>query len=570
MSPPELDREFLWRLLENIPAMVWITDPDRSCIYVNQACADFSGLSTAALLGGGWRATVHPDDVANLETSAGAPGTRSAFEVEMRLRRHDGEYRWVQVRGQPLFDGDDRRLGTIGLSLDITEAKRHQSELARMVTHDTLTGLPNRALLESLIEAAIEQARDEGRKLPVLTFGIDRFQTINETLGHGAGDALLGEIGRRFGLVRHGHEIVGHLSGNRFVMIGEAGGSTENAYRAAGRLIELCRTPFQLDNAPHEATASIGISIYPDDGSDAAGLMRGAEAALQSAKQLGGNHFAFFDHDLHGHAKNRFDLESDLRRAIPAGELLLHFQPKVSLPDFRLVGFEALVRWQHPERGMLPPVTFINLAEEAGLIGPLTRWVFEAVGRQQREWIDASLTPVPIAINVSPREFLGDLLEEHLAAYKRFDPPDRMMEIEITESTMIDDFDRVCRIVQTLTDAGIKVAMDDFGTGYSSLANLNRLPISTLKIDRAFTKDVDWDRASRAVASAIISLAAELGLDVVAEGVETREQLAVLRSLKCTVVQGFLTGRPVPADAAAELLRHPAPIPTARDLIDIA
>jgi len=295
--------------------------------------------------------------------------------------------------------------------------------------------------------------------------------------------------------------------------------------------------------------------------------MRAAEAALQTAKQLGGNHFAFFDPDLHGHAKNRFDLETDLRRAIPAGELLLHFQPKVSLPDYRLVGFEALVRWDHPERGMLPPVTFINLAEECGLIGPLTRWVFEAVGRQQRDWIDAGLHPVPIAVNVSPREFLGDLLDEHLAAYQQFQLPERLMEIEITESTMITDFDRVCRVVQGLTDAGIKVALDDFGTGYSSLANLNRLPISTLKIDRAFTKDVDWDRASRAVASAIISLAAELGLDVVAEGVETREQLDVLRALKCTVVQGFLTGRPVPADEAADLLRHPAPIPTARGLI---
>jgi len=318
---------------------------------------------------------------------------------------------------------------------------------------------------------------------------------------------------------------------------------------------------------PHEMSASIGISIYPDDGHDPGELMRAAEAALQTAKQLGGNHFAFFDRDLHGHAKNRFDLETDLRRAIPAGELLLHFQPKVSLPDYRLVGFEALVRWHHPERGMLPPVTFINLAEECGLIGALTRWVFEAVGRQQREWIDAGLEPVPIAVNVSPREFLGDLLDDHLAAYQQFELPAQLMEIEITESTMITDFDRVCRIVQGLTDAGIKVAMDDFGTGYSSLASLNRLPISTLKIDRAFTKDVDWDRASRAVASAIISLAAELGLDVVAEGVETREQLNVLRTLKCTVVQGFLTGRPVPADEAAELLRHPAPIPTARGLI---
>ena len=569
MSEPELDREFLWHLLENIPAMIWMTDAEQSCVYVNRATLAFTGKSLAEMLGGSWRETIHPDDLVPLDANlAHHRQDHTPLCAEIRHRRHDGEYRWMQVRGQPLFDPDGTFRGTIGLSLDITDAKRHEHELARMVTHDKLTGLPNRALMESLIEAAIDSARGDGRKLPVLTFGVDRFQTINETQGHGAGDALLAEVGRRIGLIRHGHEVAGHLSGNRFVMIADAGVSTENAYRAAGRLLELCRTPFRLNDVPHELTASVGISIFPDDGHEPAELMRAAEAALQTAKQLGGNHFAFFDRDLHGNAKNRFDLETDLRRAIPAGELLLHFQPKVSLPDYRLVGFEALVRWQHPERGMLPPVTFVNLAEEAGLIGPLTRWVFEAVGRQQRDWIDAGLAPVPIAVNVSPREFLGDLLEEHLAAYKQFDLPDGLMEIEITESTMIDDFDRVCRIVQTLTDAGIKVAMDDFGTGYSSLASLNRLPISTLKIDRVFTKDVDWDRASRAVASAIISLAAELGLDVVAEGVETREQLNVLRTLKCTVVQGFLTGRPVPADEAVELLRHPSPIPTARGLIE--
>ena len=569
MSEPELDREFLWHLLENIPAMIWMTDAEQSCIYVNQATLAFTGKSLTEMLGGSWRETIHPDDLVPLDANlAHHHQDHTPLCAEIRHRRHDGEYRWMQVRGQPLFDPDGTFRGTIGLSLDITDAKRHEHELARMVTHDKLTGLPNRALMESLIEAAIDNARGDGRKLPVLTFGVDRFQTINETQGHGAGDALLAEVGRRIGLIRHGHEVAGHLSGNRFVMIAEAGAGTENAYRAAGRLLELCRTPFRLNDVPHELTASVGISIFPDDGHEPAELMRAAEAALQTAKQLGGNHFAFFDRDLHGNAKNRFDLETDLRRAIPAGELLLHFQPKVSLPDYRLVGFEALVRWQHPERGMLPPVTFVNLAEEAGLIGPLTRWVFEAVGRRQRDWIDAGLAPVPIAVNVSPREFLGDLLEEHLAAYKQFDLPDGLMEIEITESTMIDDFDRVCRIVQTLTEAGIKVAMDDFGTGYSSLASLNRLPISTLKIDRAFTKDVDWDRASRAVASAIISLAAELGLDVVAEGVETREQLNVLRTLKCTVVQGFLTGRPVPADEAVELLRHPSPIPTARGLIE--
>jgi EAL domain-containing protein (putative c-di-GMP-specific phosphodiesterase class I) len=253
--------------------------------------------------------------------------------------------------------------------------------------------------------------------------------------------------------------------------------------------------------------------------------------------------------------KERFDLERELRFAIDHDQLLLHYQPKVSLRSRRLVGFEALIRWQHPERGLLPPDLFLPLAEQANLLRPLTAWAFDAAGRQTRAWLDQGLRPVPVAVNATPDEFLNALLEQHLPAYQSHRVPTGLLEVEITESAMISGFREVSAIVEALRPHGILVAIDDFGTGYASLSSLKELPVATLKIDRAFTVDLQHDAASRAVAACIISIARELGLKVVAEGVETEAQLHVLAGLRCNIVQGYLTGRPVPADEAARMLR---------------
>jgi diguanylate cyclase (GGDEF)-like protein/PAS domain S-box-containing protein len=560
MEPAKLDRDQLMTVLEQIPAFVWMSDGANRCVYLNRHAREFCGDRADRYIGRPLRELVHADDEGTVHGALERQIERlTQLKIEVRVRRHDRKWRWMQVVADSCLGPDGAWLGAVGVNVDITQDKQRDSELARLATHNKLTGLPNRVMIENLIERAIEKAAAEGRKLPVLTFGIDRFQSINETLGHGAGDRLLAEIGRRLTVNCHGNEIAGHLSGNRFVLIGESGTSTQTAAHTAGRMTDLCRAPFCFGDMTHELSGSVGIALFPDDARQAGELMRAGEAALQTAKQLGGNQFAFFDHDEHGQARDRLDLEIELRRGIPRGELVLHFQPKVALPDYRLVGFEALVRWQHPERGLLPPAMFIPMAEAAGLIKPLTRWVFDAVGRQLRVWLAAGLNPVPVAINVSPSEFLTALIGEHLPAYHAHLLPAGLLDIEITENTMIEDFEQVRRTVETLRQAGINVSMDDFGTGYSSLAGLNKLPITSLKIDRAFTKDVDWNRASRAVASAIISMARELDLDVVAEGVETGEQLRALRSLDCTVVQGYLTGRPVPPEEAAKLMNQPAP-----------
>ena len=298
----------------------------------------------------------------------------------------------------------------------------------------------------------------------------------------------------------------------------------------------------------------LASALAPDDGETAEALLTAAETALQAAKRTGGNSFAYANPEQQALTKERFDLERELRFAIDHGQLRLYFQPKVSLKTRKLIGFEALVRWQHPERGLLTPDQFLPVAEHANLIRAITVWAFDAAGRQTRLWIDAGLRPVPIAVNATPDEFLHALLEHHLPAYAAHGVPQGLLEVEITESAMINGFGAVSTIVDALKPHGIPVAIDDFGTGYASLQGLRELPVATLKIDRAFTQDLQHDASSRAVAACIISIARELGLKVVAEGVETEAQLRVLAGLRCNVVQGYLTGRPMPADDAGKLL----------------
>jgi diguanylate cyclase (GGDEF)-like protein/PAS domain S-box-containing protein len=571
MEPATLDRDQLWALLDRIPAFIWMSDQANRCVYYNQYAREFWGDWTGSDLGRFLEELIHPEDyaAARMEFDRHV-AERTRITVEVRLRRHDGEWRWMQVVAEPSYAPDGTWQGAVCVSFDITPAKQRDLELARLISHNTLTGLPNRILIESLIESAIEKARADGRTLPILTFGVDRFQSLNETLGHSAGDELLAEIGRRLSAHRCGSGVAGHLSGNRFVVIGEPGCSSETASLTARRLLGLCRAPFVFGDLAQPLTGSVGIALYPDDAQQAGELMRAGDAALRTAKQMGGGHFAFFDRTEHGNARDRLALEMELRAAIPRGDLVLHYQPKVALPDHRLVGFEVLTRWQHPQRGLLAPERFIAMAEESQLIKPLTRWVFDAVGQQQKTWLEAGLTPAPVAINVSPREFLTALMDDHLPAYQAHRLPPGLLEIEITESTMIEDFERVRSTVEALNAQGIKVGMDDFGTGYSSLAGLNKLPISSLKIDRAFTKDIDRNRASRAVASAIISVARELGLTVIAEGVETPAQLRVLRALDCSIVQGYLTGKPMSADDATALLLPASALSSALPRLDPA
>jgi diguanylate cyclase (GGDEF)-like protein/PAS domain S-box-containing protein len=562
MRLPDLDHSQLLRLFDQLPAMVWMVDRGQKCCYLNDFFLEFSGRELAEDLGRPWLEIVHPEDsnrARQFVTRRVEGGIGS--QVDLRLRRRDGSWRWMHCRGHPIYLPNGDFAGTLGTGFDVTDSLKNAQEIARLVTHDKLTGLPKREVLERSIDRSLEAIQGTDAMIPVLVFSVDRLSVVNETLGHNVGDEMLIEIGSRLSNLRTGGEIAGHLAGRRFVLVGEPSDGTDMAYRAAARLIAMVRTPIRINGDTHEMGASVGIALYPGDAEDGASLVRAAEVALQVAKQSGGNNFAFFDPVRHGQNRERFDLAVELRRAITEGELVLHFQPKVAMPGYTLVGFEALVRWQHPKRGLLPPSMFIDLAEEMGLMKPLTQWVFESVGAQIRDWLAAGLSPVPVAVNVAPHQFLTTLMGEHMLAYQRFGLPQGLLELEITESTMIEDFDGVCAIVEALDEAGICVAMDDFGTGYSSLVNLNKLPISSLKIDRAFTKDVHWDRSSRAVASAIISMARELGLDVIAEGVETVEQLQVLRSLDCHVIQGYLTGKPMNAAEATELLRHPSPIP---------
>ncbi len=546
-------------LLNEIPAIIGIYDIQFTLVFFNDFARDFFGIDPNESKPISVYAVFHPDDHTHLTALTHAAAAPQS--ITLRVRRKEGAWIWVQCSLKQWQGPDKTGIFYSIVCTDIDRLKQKEALLADSIEQSPAVGLPNRVLFERLLANLIEKAHGVRYKIPVLIFALDRFQVINETFGHDGGDLVLQEIGNRLAALGSALEVTGHLTGNRFLIIGPMGRDAATAHDTAAHLRQLCHRPFYLGDIAHDFTGSIGISLFPEDGESPHELLRAAEAALQTAKSNGGNTHIFYDRALHGQAKKQFDLELDLRKAIPNGELVLFFQPKVRLPDFRLVGFEALIRWNHPERGLLPPVLFIGLAEKSDLIRALTRFVFEAVAKQQAAWIAAGLTPVPIAVNVSAREFLHRILDEHLPAYLAYTLPPGLLEVEITESTMIEDFDHVCRIVKSLQAAEIKVGMDDFGTGYSSLASLNRLPIASLKIDRAFTKDLDWDRASRAVASAIISMAREMGLEVIAEGVETKEQLAILRQLNCKIIQGYLTGYPVPADTAEAYLRQPCPIP---------
>jgi diguanylate cyclase (GGDEF)-like protein len=426
---------------------------------------------------------------------------------------------------------------------------------------DKLTGLLSGDAVTLLIAEALERAQPDGQNFSVLSISLDRLETINQVSGREVGDALLVETAQRLLSVAEFGEAA-YSASNRFIFVGRP---IDEAARGdlATRLSSLLTEPFRIGAGRHHLSLSIGIAEYPGHGEEAHGLLHAANFARKCAKSSGGNVTILCDAAKCDEQRDRFELENELRTAIGAGELRVHYQPKVRMPEGKLVGFEALIRWQHPVRGLLSPGAFLEIAEEVNLMPALTAWLFRRVGSQTRAWIDAGLTPVPIAVNTPPSEFVGRLLTDHLPAYEAYHLPAGLLDIEITESKMIEDMPAFLAAGTALRQRGFKIAMDDFGTGYSSLSGLSRLPITTLKIDQSFTQRLETDRGDRAVAAAIASIARELGLDLVAEGVETQEQLRILLSLGCTIIQGYLTGRPSPPDEAGKLL-VPAPISGAK------
>ncbi|WP_083685501.1 putative bifunctional diguanylate cyclase/phosphodiesterase [Massilia putida] len=479
--------------------------------------------------------------------------------MEVRRRKKSGEVFWASLSLSPLCDLEDRPVGLIAYLTDITERKLAEDRLHHLAYYQELTGLPNRTLFGRLVDQALMVAQRNESTACVLYLDLNRFKLINGTLGRKVGDDLLRQVAERLRNTLRDEDVVAHLSGDEFAVglfdIRQHFEATTVAQKLQGAL----EAPFLVQGHDLRVGASIGIAVYPQDGQDAETLLRMADIAMERAKEHAENpdrSVAFYRLDMNEGMQQRMLIESGLRHALGNGELILHYQPKFEIGSTRLVGAEALVRWRHPVRGMVPPIEFIPLAESTGLIVQVGEWVLEQACAQAAIWQRAGLPPFRLAVNVSAREFTPSLPGRVAETLRRYRLDAHWLELEITESTLMHDIEHVIAIMDRISALGVALSLDDFGTGYSSLSYLKRFPIDTLKIDRSFTTGIPQDPSDCAIASTIIGMGRKLGHRVIAEGVETVEQLEFLRQAGCDEVQGYLYGKPLPAYEFEKSLRE--------------
>ena len=439
---------------------------------------------------------------------------------------------------------------------DLEERKRVEQSIRHMAHHDALTGLPNRSLFRDRLTHAMAQADRYHQKLAVMFLDLDRFKAINDTLGHNVGDQLLKIAAERLRSCVRDSDTVARLGGDEFTVIVEDIVEDHDAAAVAQKILDTLSQPFNLYGHEVFISVSVGVTLYPSDDENADNLLRNADSAMYRAKEFGRNNFQFYVAEMNIKARERLRLESSLRRALDRNEFMLYYQPRVSLESGRVIGAEALLRWRHPEMGLVPPSEFIPILDETGMIIPVGDWALREACRQNREWQDRGLPPIRVAVNLSVRQFMQkDLADTIVRALEAANLSAEHLEVEITEDLFLEHNQTNIITLARLKNMGIHISIDDFGTGYSSLSYLKRLPIDTLKIDQSFVRDIG-DPDNKAIASAIIAMASSLRLNVLAEGVETDEQLAFLRAQGCNEIQGFSFSHPLPADEFAQLLRE--------------
>jgi diguanylate cyclase (GGDEF)-like protein/PAS domain S-box-containing protein len=476
------------------------------------------------------------------------------FQVDFRVVWPDGSVHWVANRGQVHRGADGRAQRVIGVAMNITERKLAEQRIAHMAHHDALTGLPNRVLLRDRIQQAIAQAHRAGSQLAVLFLDLDRFKNINDSLGHQLGDRLLQSVASRILVCVREGDTVSRVGGDEFVIVIPGIGATSDASAVASKMLEVLATAFHLHGNDLHVAASIGISLYPADGSDAETLMRNADTAMYHAKDSGRANYQFFTQHMNVQAQQRLTLENALRRGLDNDEFRLHYQPLFDLRDRSVSGFEALLRWYPPGGGVVPPGDFIATAEDSGIIVPLGEWVLREALRQARGWQSPG-RPLTIAVNVSAHQLSKPAFVERLRALiAEVDIDPALVELEVTEGVIIEGAGDAREALFQVAALGVGIAIDDFGTGYSGLAYLKRLPIDTVKIDQSFVRDLTVDPDDAAIVTAIVAMSRSLGVDVVAEGVETEEQLEELKRLGCHRAQGFLLAHPMAATEVARFL----------------
>jgi diguanylate cyclase (GGDEF)-like protein/PAS domain S-box-containing protein len=491
-----------------------------------------------------------------------ASGKRNSFQLEVCCRKASGEEMWVLLRAVLERDVANAAHCVVAMIENITDRKRAESELMRQAEineyqalHDPLTGLPNRSLFTDRIGHAILQAQRQNTKLAVALIDLDRFKEINDSLGHTAGDQVLISVGERMAGALRAADTVARLGGDEFGLVLSEISGPESLLPVLERLQGALEEPIHVQSLPIGIEASIGIAIYPDQGHDAQTLIQRADVAMYEAKRDGFN-YVFYDDSAHDYDVTSLTLVSDLRRAISERELVLYYQPKAALESGVVTSVEALIRWMHPERGLVLPDSFIPLAQETSLIGPLTLYVIEEALRQSRAWREQGIE-LQVAVNLSTRNLLDRSFPRQVATLlERWDVKPDALELEVTESSMLANPTRAKAILSELSELGIRLSIDDFGTGYSSLAYLRQLPVDEIKIDRSFVMGMAVEAGDAVIVRSTVDLGRNLGLEVVAEGVETIEHWERLRELGCTIAQGYYLSRPVPADELCDWLRE--------------
>jgi diguanylate cyclase (GGDEF)-like protein/PAS domain S-box-containing protein len=555
-------------LVEQIPAVVYLdpVDEDSDSIYVSPQVVTLLGVDQQEWLTDPycWRSHVHPEDIERVwDEYQQAFNEHTTLNHEYRMVHEDGTVKWVLEQAYPIKDEHGKPWMIQGVIFDISARKAAEEQVAFLAYHDKLTGLPNRVLFEEMLENAISRARRHDLGVGVIFLDLDNFKLVNDSLGHAAGDMLLAQLAERLRVCTRETDLVARQGGDEFLLLlsdldrNDAGPTSENgmivAESVAARVHEALAEPFTLSGTEFIASASIGISLFPQDALDAETLMKNADSAMyQSKRQEPGGYVIYATSG--DDPMERLSLTTRLRRAVEHEHWVLHYQPVVNLADGSVEGVEALVRWNDPNGGIVPPGEFIPLAEELGLIEAIGDWVIDAMGAQQRAWADDGLD-LTVGFNLSPRQlWSAHLAEKVLGKLRAADVDPARVVVEITESTAMADPDRTQKILSELHAWGLSLAIDDFGTGYSSLARLKHLPVDILKIDRSFVRDVHRDTGLASMVQAMIQLARGLGMTPLAEGIETAGELEFLRAHGCPVGQGFYFARPVPAEEIPALV----------------
>jgi len=550
--------EKLSSILASIDNVIW-SFSDQRILYLSPVAQVVYGRSVEEFYENPnlWFDIVHPEDVAGVHTLMARLPEAGTIRHEYRILWPTGEVRWIEDRATAVFNAHGKLLRLDGVASDITERKRYELHVEHLAHHDALTGLANRALLADRLPQAMIHARRKKRQFALLFLDVDRFKDVNDTFGHAYGDEVIKAVATRLlEVVREG-DTVARQGGDEFIILLTDIESAEDVTIVANKLLHAFSMPFSIKGHLLYLTPSIGATVYPTDSEDASTLMSNADMAMYRAKYDGGNTFHFYSLEMTRRATERIEISNALSGALERCEFELYYQPKVDIKSGQMIGMEALIRWNHPEMGVISPALFIPVAEETGMILAIGEWVLATACAQNQAWQKAGLPPLRVAVNLSPRQFSQEGLLQLVRHHLEISGLDaKFLELEITEGVMISNPAQALDILQGFREMGISLSLDDFGTGYASLAYLQRFQFDSLKIDRAFINDITVNPSHAAIALAMIDIAHRLNLSVIAEGVQTQDQVSFLQDHDCDEIQGYFYSDPIPAYAFETLMRE--------------